>query len=64
VSIEGRLRAALTRSGVALLASCAGLGAGEIAGRVAAAVLDGRRSEPRDDIALVVGRIAAFAPTG
>jgi integral membrane sensor domain MASE1 len=42
----------------ALLGSCAGLSAGEIAEQVAHAVLDLARSEPRDDIALVVLRIA------
>jgi integral membrane sensor domain MASE1 len=41
-----------------LLGSCAGLSAGEIAERVSRAVLDLGRSEPRDDIALVVLRIA------
>jgi len=41
-----------------LLASCAGMRAGEIAERVVSAVLDLARSEPRDDIALVVLRIA------
>jgi serine phosphatase RsbU (regulator of sigma subunit) len=42
----------------ALLGSCAGLSAGEIAEQVSHAVLDLAKSEPRDDIALVVLRIA------
>jgi integral membrane sensor domain MASE1 len=42
----------------ALLGSCAGMSAGEIAERVSGAVLDLARAEPRDDIALVVLRIA------
>jgi integral membrane sensor domain MASE1 len=41
-----------------LLGSCAGLSAGEIAEHISHAVLDLARSEPRDDIALVVLRIA------
>ena len=41
-----------------LLGSCAGLSAGEVAERVSRAVLDLAQSEPRDDIALVVLRIA------
>jgi integral membrane sensor domain MASE1 len=41
-----------------LLASCAGMSAGDIAERVSRAVLDLGHSEPRDDIALVVLRIA------
>jgi integral membrane sensor domain MASE1 len=42
----------------ALLGSCAGFSAGEIAEQVSHAVLDLGKSEPRDDIALVVLRIA------
>jgi hypothetical protein len=42
----------------ALLGSCAGLNAEEVAERVFGAVLDLGRTEPRDDIALVVLRIA------
>jgi integral membrane sensor domain MASE1 len=45
-----------------LLGSCAGLSAGEIAEHVSRAVLDLSRSEPRDDIALVVLRIADQRP--
>jgi len=45
-----------------LLGSCAGLGADDIAERVSRAVLDHSRSEPRDDIALVVMRIAEQSP--
>jgi sigma-B regulation protein RsbU (phosphoserine phosphatase) len=45
-----------------LLASCAGSSAGEIAERVSRAVLEFSRSEPRDDIALVVVRIADQPP--
>jgi integral membrane sensor domain MASE1 len=41
-----------------LLGSCAGSNAGEIAERIYSAVLDFSPSEPRDDIALVVVRIA------
>jgi integral membrane sensor domain MASE1 len=41
-----------------LLGSCAGLSAGAIAERIYCAVLDFSPSEPRDDIALVVLRIA------
>jgi integral membrane sensor domain MASE1 len=41
-----------------LLGSCAGLSAGDIAEHVFCAALDVSRSEPRDDIALVVLRIA------
>jgi integral membrane sensor domain MASE1 len=41
-----------------LFGSCAGMSAGEIAERVSRAVLDRARTEPRDDIALVVLRIA------
>ena len=41
-----------------LLGSCAGSSADEIAEHVYRAVLDLSRSEPRDDIALVVLRIA------
>jgi integral membrane sensor domain MASE1 len=41
-----------------LLGSCAGFSAGEIAEHMSHAVLDLARSEPRDDIALVVLRIA------
>lgn len=49
----------------ALLGSCAGLSAGEIAERVSHAVLDLARSEPCDDIALVVLRVAdQGAPEG
>jgi integral membrane sensor domain MASE1 len=40
-----------------LLGTCAGMRAGEIAEHVSRAVLDLSRSEPRDDIALVVLRI-------
>jgi integral membrane sensor domain MASE1 len=40
-----------------LLGSCAGLSAGEIAERVSRAALDHSRTEPRDDIAMVVLRI-------
>jgi len=42
----------------ALLGSCVGMSAGEIAEHVSGAVLDPGRSEPRDDIALVVVQIA------
>jgi serine phosphatase RsbU (regulator of sigma subunit) len=42
----------------ALLGSCAGLSAAEIAEQMSHAVLDRAQSEPRDDIALVVLRIA------
>ena len=45
-----------------LLGSCAGASAGEIAEHVSSAVLDRGRSEPRDDIALVVLRIADQDP--
>jgi sigma-B regulation protein RsbU (phosphoserine phosphatase) len=42
-----------------LVASCAGLGADAIASRVEAAALDVQNGEPRDDIAVVVLRVAA-----
>ncbi len=45
-----------------LLGACAGSSAGEIAEHVSRAVLDRGRSEPRDDIALVVLRIADQDP--
>jgi PAS domain S-box-containing protein len=44
---------------VDLVASCAGLGADAIASRVEAAALDVQHGEPRDDIAVVVLRVAA-----
>jgi integral membrane sensor domain MASE1 len=47
-----------------LLGSCAGMSAEEIAERVYCAVLDLSRSEPRDDIALLVVRIADPEATG
>jgi serine phosphatase RsbU (regulator of sigma subunit)/anti-sigma regulatory factor (Ser/Thr protein kinase) len=45
----------------ALLASCAGLSATEIAERIQSSVLDSHTGEPRDDIALVVLRMVAEA---
>jgi PAS domain S-box-containing protein len=42
-----------------LIASCAGLGADAIASKVEAAALDVQHGEPRDDIAVVVLRVAA-----
>jgi integral membrane sensor domain MASE1 len=47
-----------------MLAACAGLSAGEVAERLYSAVLDLGRSEPRDDIALVVLRIVDHDPRG
>jgi integral membrane sensor domain MASE1 len=47
-----------------LLGSCAGLSAGEIAERMYSATLGLSRAEPRDDIALVVLRVADHGPTG
>ena len=46
-----------------LLGSCAGSSAGEIAERIYCTVLDFSSSEPRDDIALVVLRIADREPS-
>jgi serine phosphatase RsbU (regulator of sigma subunit) len=45
-----------------LFGSCAGSNAGEIAERIYSTVLDFSPSEPRDDIALVVLRIADREP--
>jgi hypothetical protein len=42
---------------VAVLGTCAGRGAQEIADRLRAAVLDGVAAEPRDDIAVLVLRL-------
>jgi integral membrane sensor domain MASE1 len=56
---------ALTPADVAsLLGSCAGMSAEDVAERVYRAVLDLSRSEPRDDIALLVVRIAGSESTG
>ena len=42
----------------ALLASCAGRGASEIADRIQNGALDDDSKQPRDDVALVVLRLA------